>query len=798
MTEVSLIRSYDQSLDEDTTLVNSDADYVRACHALREAFSSEKPLKVWVRQKCHFDWLRNFTEQTNITCTFTEKTPRLILAEKWNVTIPDWLDDEMVTGEHLLHLPVDSEHPARFEDRMLVFFLGTTFYADHLESTNLSEIVVAVNSPEMAGHLSKYPVLRRCLEEKIKKWERRTGKAWVRRLCNELLKDAKGVWKDFTLWSLLAGYPEKLLNYVLPTERILWLKRVPLEALRDLTLYRVSIDQASTQIEMFFKDRELGTSIKSSKDFAKVLQCTSGRVTKEFQLVRDLLASNSFEVSRKDVSGVRNKFRSCPGVSTGNLIALERFVKPKRPSIPDKDESREADQWTKWVVEEYIPYRHWQTLNGYYDSEVESAVQLFSDWYLRAYGLIHQDEKKSLVHLLGHWGEKLRDDALSLILLIDSLPLTFWELLQNVLARAGFHRYELIYRFAPVPSYTEMVKRLILSGSWERHEKPYEDILTIRSEEDWRGKKIIYLPSLKALSELDVPDEACVAVLNFLALDEVLHSDVELKDTTYEEELHRLFTRLADSAKRLFEERQSPNGAFSLYVMTDHGASRILEEEKTSFDSKIVSKLFPDEKHRFSGIEKAEAAKIPQNLWDLGYRFNQPFVSEDFVYFIPRGHNTVKKPGIGGGYVHGGATPEEVLVPAAVFKLAKPAWKPLEARFLDLKIDRETGKASFYIQRVVPLRIEVQNPNTEAVRILQVDVVTPDTDVKSCRTPHIEASKYGVVVVECYFDKSAMENEELAVRFAYEIAGEEHVKDLKLAAEFKSAVIGGFSLKDLG
>lgn len=795
MIEVSHIKNYDQPTVKDAVMVESDVDYVKACHALRQTHSGKKSLKVFVRQKYHYDWIRNYTEQTGISCTFTEKTPRLILEEKWNVTIPDWLEDDTVTEQSLLSLPVDTEQPARFEERMLVHFLGSTFYAEHLEATNLSDVVMALNRSEFGEYSNSYPILSRCLEERLKAWETRSKTPWVKKICKELLEDAEKVWKELTLRLLLTGYPAKLLEYVMPAERILLVKTVPLDALDDLPLNPVSREQASIQIEMFFK--EVTPSIKSSTDFAEILKCTSGRLAIEFQMIVGILSQNPFDVSREDIAGVQSKFRSCAGVSTGRMAALERYVKPGQPTFSKTELSWEADQWKRWVVEEYIPYRHWQTQNGHYNAEVESAVQLFSDWYLKAYAAIHQDEEKSLVHLLSSWENRLKEDDLSLILLVDSIPVTYWGLLQEALTKAGFHRYELSYRFVPLPSHTENVKPALLSGSWQQGKGGYENILKKRAEKDWGEREAIYVPNLKALSNLVAPNENCVVLLNFFASDEVLHSDVELKDTTFEEELHRLFVRLADSAKKLFEGWQGSSEAFSVYVMTDHGASRILEEEKKSLDSKVVSKLFPDERYRFSAVSKKEADKIPQNLWDLGYRFTPPFWDEDTVYFIPRGHNTVKMQTAEKGYVHGGATPEEVIVPAAIFKPVKPAWKSLAARFLDLRIDRDTGKSSFYIQRVISIKIEVQNPNSEAVRILQVDILSPDTDIKACTTPHIGGNQYGVIQIDCYFNRSALKSDELTVQFTYEIAEEEYTTDLSLTAEFKSAVSGGFTLKDL-
>jgi len=795
MIEVSHIRNYDQPLHEGTMLIESDADYVKVCHALRESFSQKGSLKIWVRQRWHFDWLRNFTEQTNIPCTFSEKTPRIILADKWNVTIPEWLDDEIVTDQNLLGMDIEVEYQVGFGDRMLVSLLGQAFYAEKLDSVNLSEIVTVMTRPEVSGHFNAYPVLSRCFEEKVHAWERRSNQAWVKRVCSDLLNDLEKLWKELTLWSLLGGYPKKLLEYVVTAERALFLQSVPSDAISDLPLHRVAIEQALTQIEMFFKD--LGSSVKSRSDFYEILKCVSGRLGKEFQLITGLLASNRFEVSREDIFHVQEKFKSCPGISGGRLATLYQFVTLKRPSLPEEDESWEADKWISWVVNEYIPYRHWQTQNGHYDAKIEDVVQRFSDWYMKEYTTIHQDREKSLVHLLNYWEDKIKKEVLSLILIVDSLPLTFWGLLQEAMAKARFHRHEIAYRFGPIPSQTDASKPLILSGTWERYDKGYEAILQDRAQKDWGGKRAIYLSNLKALSALQVPEEPAIVLLNFLPPDEVLHSDVELKDSTYEEELHRLFARLADSAKHLFDRWPGESQECSVYVITDHGATRILEEEKASFDSKVVNKLFPDERHRFSYVNKAEAGNIPENLWSLGYRFSQPFVDEDYVYFIPRGHNTVKGPRSGKGYVHGGASPEEVIVPAAVFKPARPAWKELAARFLNLRIDRKTGKASFYIQRVIPLQIEVQNPNSETIHILRVDLLSPDADIKGCTTPYIAGSGYGTVEADCYFNKSAIGEEELIIQFTYEISGEEYIKELKAAAEYKSAVTGGFTLKDL-
>ena len=68
-------------------------------------------------------WLQRYSELTGIECKFSEKTPCLILAEEWNVSIPEWLDDEAVMKQNLLDLDIPEEHPIEFADVILELFL---------------------------------------------------------------------------------------------------------------------------------------------------------------------------------------------------------------------------------------------------------------------------------------------------------------------------------------------------------------------------------------------------------------------------------------------------------------------------------------------------------------------------------------------------------------------------------------------------------------------------------------------------------------------------------------------------
>ena len=775
-----------------TLLLRTEQEYVSICKKILESSSAGSILNVWVKKKAHYIWLKSFLKLVDINAEFQEMTPRTILKTAWGVIIPDWLDDGTVISQQLLNIELPSEHPATFVDTMLGMFLGPELQAETLKEGKLSEVIQTANNPEGVDQVERYPVLSRCLEEKYDSWSVAAGSGWIEEVSSGLKDNPETIWKELTLKSILGNYPEKLLEFVVPPHRITFVNKVPGNALANLPFHSLAREQAIDQIEIFFHD--ISPTVKSADEFRRVIKCVSGRLPKEFKYIEDILNSGGFDVTAQEIDLVRDIFEGCPGITTVQLSGLDRFILPMRPALPGDGEKWETERWIKWAVEEYVPFRRWQMNNDVYDPEVEGAVRAFSNWYIEEYGAIHQDAGKSLVHLLSDWRESISTDQLSLVLLVDCMPVEFWGLLQKAFAGVGLHRHRLEYRFAPLPTTTEISKPLLLSGKWDRRHSDYAAIL---KEKNSDGKEYVYLPDLKALEAVKLSENPNVFVLNYLPADETLHSDVEAKGSSYDEELYRLFSRLADSVKRLLERWPGEAETFSLYVLTDHGATRILAEEKSDFDSSIVNKLFMDQKRRYAPVVPTEAAGVPDNLWEFGYRFKQVFSSDETEYFIPRGHNNVARDNRYVGYVHGGATPEEVIVPAAIFKPVKADWHSPALRFINIRTDPATGMAVFYIQRVIPLRIEIQNPNSVGIRITKIEVLSPDTDVKEVTLTGIKPHSEGEVEIDCYFNNSAREQDELIVKLFFEIAGEEYSKEIMTGAEFRTATRGGFNLKDL-
>jgi hypothetical protein len=147
--------------------------------------------------------------------------------------------------------------------------------------------------------------------------------------------------------------------------------------------------------------------------------------------------------------------------------------------------------------------------------------------------------------------------------------------------------------------------------------------------------------------------------------------------------------------------------------------------------------------------------------------------------------------------MHGGVSPEEVIVPFSLYGMLAISWKKLFIRPINLDMNAAGDKARFYIQRTIKVELEVQNPNTVPVTVKKIEVSHPATAIKGLYLGTISASARSTISIDLYFQKESLGADELIVHIRYEISGEEISQDISVPSEFRSAMSGGFNLRDL-
>jgi hypothetical protein len=775
-----------------TLLIANDADYCSASAALRgnlwEEFDS-----FWVREAHHFAWLKALIEHTGLNhlhpVEFKQTTARELLAQRWSLTIPDWLTDEMILTEKLL----DTDLPAGTHASVDVAFLTPLFGELGASFPRQRAGLLAEKTSATATQTELFgsAVKKAAWENTLQRWVDVNEPAWSRGFCARLSTSPMALWRDLTIWRLLHGYPQAEQEFALDPAAATFVRGVPIETLKGMSLNPEGRALALDQIKPFFEGH---IGALSRQKFEYLVNAVSGELKEEFVALESALARAHFKIEPADVASVARRFNQCADVGQAALASLNLFVRPPKPTPVDAA-SADAAAWTKWFHTEYLPYRWWQTQRGEADGEVEETIGKFSEWYCREFVHVHSDPALSAVQTLTQWRPSVLQDDVSLVLLVDNLPWAFWDSFERALASAGLHKHESHDCFAPLPSHTSVCKPALISGRWDATGSDYRKMLEARSTEEWGGRPVHYLAGVDQLSAMKPVTAPVVLLLNYLASDEALHADSAAAGTTHAEQLSMLYNNLS-SAVGEFARRASEGGRkFGLYVITDHGATHVLDAEKQSIDAKLSQHLFADEKHRSATLSAAEAAQVPENLWELGHRFLNPFQPEGNVHFIPRGHSTVSAPSRRPIYCHGGASPEEVIIPCGVFRLFRAVWVEPNVRFVDLKL--KEGKASFYVKRIANVMVEIQNANADECRLESV-VITPAVgEIRDFSKSVVSAKSVGQTTVSLYFAPGAAAVPVLTFEFNFRLAQEMLVRHVELPVLISSAAAVGTDLTSL-
>jgi hypothetical protein len=786
---INFVGSLPGTSSGDTIVLCSEDDYCRVSSLLRDDLAAAYRA-IWVREEHHFSWLKAQLDHCGLShhrpIAFARTTPSSLLRERWGVEIPDWLSDELIIQAGLLStaLPSGCTNAAT---GLLAPLLGTL--PDAIPQRLAGALAEKLSDPSVQAALGR-PILKAAWQPLLDQWASAGSPSWAGTYCKRLGSNPKKLWSDLTAWRLLRRYPEAALDYALDPAAAIFVRDIPADSVQEMSLSQGGRRLALDQIEQIFASAIVGMVTRAT--FTALLDGVSGELPEEFTAVESLLAHADFDISPSDVAAIEKRFKGCPAISTARFSKLRLYVRPSRPQRVE-NQSPDASNWVRWAREEYFPYRWWQIERAEFDQEVERSVAAFSEWYCHQFSQVQSDPNLSAIQAISRWRESILKDDVSLILLVDNLPWFFWELLEKALATAGLHRHESNASFVPLPSHTSVCKPLLISGGASTSGSDYLKMLKARSINEWQDRAVHYAGGVDQLAAMAAVSEPCVILLNYLAGDETLHGDAGASGSSWSEQLGLLYKNLAQTVGD-FARRVSGSGRdFGLYVLTDHGSTLILSDERRSADALLTQKLFPNEKHRSATLSPAEARLVPENLWKLGHRFVSPF--GEGIHFIPSGHNTVASPGSRPIFCHGGATPEEVIVPSGVFRLYSATWTLPRLRFVDL--DMTGGRATFYIKRIVSLSVDVQNANGEECR-LQLVTISPDiAEVREFDGISVPAHSVSRAKVSLYFGGNATTVSIITLGFIFRIGQDQLVQTIELPVKIISASSGGTDLKSL-
>ncbi len=770
--------------------VASDADYLKAVASLREGVAVDQDV-IWVRQEHHFRWLSNLVEQCPSpgarSVEFNRATARTLLAQHWKRELPAWLTDREILDHNLLETELSPEG-ADVCRALLHPILGTLPKSFPLKKAGF--LAQKLSDPTTAEALQK-EIAAMAWQEVMQQWQdQEDSPQWVAAYLKRLQQDPQSLWNDLTTWSLLCNYPAQVHEYALSPAAVLLVRSIPSDALQAMDPSRQGAETARDQITQFFD--QVNADAKGLP-LAKLLGYVSGQLVHEFDCLEKLLGSRSHEVTAAIVQEVKRRFKDCSGLNKSRIAALDQWIEPTRPEL--LDESADAVTWVRWARERYFDFRWWQIQHDVVDPDVEQLVVNFSQWYAANYSNVHADPTMSAVQRLSQWRESISRDTVSLILMVDNLPFFFWSILEEALQGAGIYCHESDAVFVPLPSVTVTSKPQIVAGEPDASGSDYLKLLKKQSAHSWDSREVTYLAGLHQLREIQ-PDSSkpSVLLLNYLAADEALHEDRNHSGIPWQEQLSLLFRKLAEGVAEFAGRASGAGQGVSIYVLTDHGSTLILPNERKEAESQLTKRLFPNEKYRSASMTSEEAAAVPENLWSLGTRFESALASGQ-VHFIPRGHATVANAKNGRFFSHGGATPEEVIVPCGIFRLHRAERAVPQIRFTHFREGAEVPK--WYVKRIVTLEVELRNPNPETCVIHSVKFEPAVGEIRGFEPTSLPAKSTQQVPLSLYFGNEATQQKALTFSFQYLFGQDSVEQTIEIPVSIHSAMSGGLNLNDL-
>jgi hypothetical protein len=696
-------------------LVESIAGYVPACVALREALHGGQPVVVCVRERTVEAWLHRWAMVYGEGKIRRQMyRPRDVLRDRWGIDVPAAVEDRDILDAGLLDSDVTPREGQAFWDVLLEYYFGEALTYRTLPAGRipaLAELAVLDDWKESLSH----PLLVRALRDRLAQWSSATRSDSLRVLIQELENDPEGLRRDLAAYKLLRSYPAALGSKVMG-DRWDLLAEAKVDT-AELSLSQADRARVLPDIEYYLSKAR--TKVESRTDLEALIGEVSGELVEEFKVISQLVRDHPEWLDQDLLQQTETCFRPIrSGIST-LLANLRRLIPPTYPGNPDKGWS--ASEWLAWITGRYMPYYTWLDLQGSYDETVASFASTFADWFYERFMELKNGEPEHFA-FTALYDERERiagGDASTLVVILDNFNYSYMGVLTELLAGYDYSVESSQPVFSLVPTATEVSKPCIIAGrgdAGEVDDAGYPKLIASEWNPVLKGKTAGYLATVGDLQDLQDLRHA-LYFLNFIQIDTALHTDNRQTGQPHADTVRERLTALVDAVAQ-FAQRFRIESRLNLYFIADHGSTRIQKGVVNVLDKDFYKGVALDKHHRYIAVSNTKFEDLPQvaeaQCYKLGRdRFKTSrnyLVAREYYRFVETTENF---------YVHGGLTPEEVVVPfvrAAHVEVVplEPTMRLLATQFRPVRESR------------VP--VEVGNPNGFSIEQLSLRLLDADSD----------------------------------------------------------------------
>jgi len=772
---IHIVSDFNRLIKENNELVISVvADYVHAYARILEAYENKEELAVYVQLKPIEHWFRQMAGRyPEGSFAFERIDARIRLQQLWDIHIPEAIDPAEIVEAGLLDLDLTPNPGERFEDYLMEIFYDPIYAARVFPHTKLVELLDAYDE-EKWNQNKKLRLVYKTYLNRIEQWKTKAKSQERKELITRLSNNPLALRADLIKFKVLQAY--KKLGHKLMGKEYALFESLHLN-LHPLPVDEKTIPEIITQINYVLKGYGLPSN---STEMHSLVSSVSGYLMSEFEIIEEILHKSPELLSDELVSDIEIKFEALQHRLGKRLARLKKLIQPEKPATPDK--GWDIDQMLVWATQQYLPYQYWSDTNNIDDQSLYEMADVFASWLYDNWHEIHANSKRMVFNILpNHASQLSQNENINLILVIDNLGWMQVADLQDLFREHGFYLTLAKPYFSMIPSETEISKKCLLSGSPTYQaidDKSYTAII----EKGWvpyfNRSDFRYLSDpgkLKGIKELD----AQTYVVNYRGIDTALHMSSTQLGLPHTQHIHNLLAGFVETIVDFVKKHDLDNKA-KIHIVSDHGSLRISEQAPNDLNpDSFKGSDFPHVAHRYIEVTNTGFEKLSDNLKTDCFFIPSNEFGNPKHYLCARRANRFL-PTDGTFYVHGGLSPEEVVVPHLIFEAAV-------APVQDLTVIMTRNQFRYRMETV---ELEIGNPNTYTVENIHVTTLNSNFKMETQTIEWLNSGRNIRLPVRGLFKQTHNPEERKLLSFLirYECHGEKYAQTVKLPIEMIAMV----------
>ena len=770
---IHIINDPDHLVPSNVDFIHYSDDYVKTYQVIESSIQNQNNIALVIRNLTIFHWITNMSRRyPQGTFAFETIDARGALSQRWGIDIPETVTNEEIMQVGLLSSDLHPQPGFSFEDTLLAHYYAPILMSKTFPLKQLPSLLEAVEPQKWKDNLG-FPLLARTLRARMEEWKNKARSSEQRQLVEMFAADPASLKLQLMRFRVLCSYPTIGAAVLKDSIDIFRVLKLPLE---DLKVEDSRIPETVQQVTYFLNNQQP----TSPEDLADLLDRSSGLLQVEFETIEKHLSPHPDWLTPELMEKIEQKFGGHSRWLTTRINALREMIRPAKPNYPDPQ--WDVETMLTWARDSYLLYQAWCDRQELFDPDLYQIGDRFSEWLTNKWDDLHANSKCMVFNILPNKSSELRRaGVVNLILVIDNLAWSFSEILRDLLQDQGFFLSEAEPYLAMLPTETEISKKCLLAGSVgysQLDDKTYSGII----EKGWvpyfNDQAFRYVSDIGSLSKIETID-ASTYVVNYLAIDKALHKSADEIGMPHREHIRHLLEKLVENTIK-FIDKHDLRESIRIHVVSDHGSTRISDEQKNDLDMKFFkAEGFEARSHRYLKVSNERFELLADNLkHDCFFLPANKFGNTEHYLCARRANRFLATDRR--SYVHGGLLPEEVVVPYMLFE-------PIGAPVQDLTV---LLKKTEFRYRAETVDLEIGNPNHSIVEKILVSIMNGNVESEPVQISSLNSNRNISVQLKARFKSTNNPEEQtnLRLRIRFVTRGEEHTFEVNKSITMKRLV----------